>query len=130
VQLGFTVAPLALPQIRADRVRALGVSSATRWAAAPELPTIAESGLPGFEAYGWYGIAAPAGTPAPVIARLHEEIARAPQAGDVRERLAAAGLDAVGGTPQEFAGFIQAELAKWAKLVRDAKIKVDVQGSR
>ena len=107
MQLGFTVAPLALPQIRADRMRALGVSSATRW----------------------YGIAAPAGTPAPVIARLHEEIARALQAGDVRERLAAAGLDAVGGTPQEFAGYIQAELAKWAKLVRDAKIKVDVQGS-
>ena len=125
VQMGVNVAPLVVPQMRAGKVRGLAVTTAKRSGAAPELPTIAESGLPDFDAPGWYGLMAPAGTPAPVIATLHNEVIKALKLPDVLERFANLGLDPVGNSPQEFGVYIRSEVAKWAKVVKDANIKVD-----
>src|SRR5450759_1800937 len=129
VQIGINVAPLVIPQMKANKVRGLAVTTARRSAVAPELPTIAESGLPEFDAPGWYGLMAPAGTPAPIIATLHGEVVKTLKLPDVLERFAALGLDPVGNSPQEFGAYIRSELAKWAKVVKDANIKVDMQGS-
>jgi tripartite-type tricarboxylate transporter receptor subunit TctC len=112
-----------IPQIRAGRLRGLGVTSAKRSAAAPELPTLAEAGVPGYEATQWYGLLAPAGTPPQVVKRLHADMVQILNSADVRSRLANDGAEAVGDTPEQFGQFIRAELAKWAKVARDAGIK-------
>jgi tripartite-type tricarboxylate transporter receptor subunit TctC len=115
--------PQMLPLARSGRVRALGVTTAQRAAAAPDIPTIAESGLAGFESVQWYGLFAPANTPREIIERLNKEtivVLRLPQN---RERLVADGAEVVGSTPEAFAAFYQAELVKWAKVVKDAGIK-------
>jgi tripartite-type tricarboxylate transporter receptor subunit TctC len=91
----------------------------------PGLPTVTDAGLPGFVVTGWYGLLAPAGTPAPVIAKLNAELVSTLKQADVRQKLAGLGLDVETSTPQEFADFIRAEIAKYAKVVRLAKIKVD-----
>jgi len=113
----------SIPLVRAGRLRALGVTSAQRVPTAPDIPTIAESGLPGYEAVQWYGLLAPAGTPPEIIARLSKEamaILRTPEA---RERLANDGGGAVGSTPDEFARFIKTETVKWAQVAKAAGIK-------
>ncbi len=125
VQMMFAGAPAALPQVKAGRLVALGVASPRRIAAAPEVPTLAESGLPGFDVTSWYGIVAPAGTPHDSIAKLQTEIGGALTQADVRERLAALGADPIGNTPAEFATMIKAETAKWGKIVKDANIRVE-----
>ncbi len=112
-----------MPQIRAGRLRPLGITSAARSAVAPEIPTVAESGLPGFESVQWYGMLAPAKTPKEIITRLHLEVTRILQQPETRERFAGDGADPVGNTPDEFARFIQSELVKWAKVARAAGIK-------
>jgi tripartite-type tricarboxylate transporter receptor subunit TctC len=112
-----------IPQIRAGRLRGLGVSTAKRTAAAPELPTLAEAGVPGYEATQWYGVLAPAGTPPEIVKRLHAEMVQVLQLPDVKSRLAADGAEPVGDTPEQFGRFIRAEIAKWAKVARDAGIK-------
>ena len=117
----------ALPYIKAGRLRALAVTSAKRSDALPDVPTIAEagaeSGLSGYESAQWYGVLAPAGTPAEIVNRLYGEVARALRAGDVRERLAADGAEPVGSTPAEFAAFIRAEIEKWARVAKAARIR-------
>ena len=128
VQIGIIAAPLAIPQMKANRIRGLAVTTAKRSTVVPDLPTIAESGVPEFDAPGWYGLLAPAGTPAPVIATLHGEVVKAVKLPDVLERFAALALEPVGNSPQEFGDYIRGELAKWARLVKDANIKVDTQG--
>ena len=127
VQIGINVAPLVVPQMKANKVRGLAVTTAKRSAAAPDLPTIAESGLPEFDAPGWYGLMAPANTPAAIIATLHGEVVKALKLPDVLERFANLGLDPVGNSPQEFSDYVRSELAKWAKVVKDANIKADTQ---
>jgi tripartite-type tricarboxylate transporter receptor subunit TctC len=122
VPLLFLTVVSSLPQVKAGRLRGLGVSGAKRLAIAPEFPTIAESGLKGFEVSGWYGILAPAGTPAPVITRLNTEIVAILRSPELKERLAADGSEAVGSTPQEFADHLNREIAKWGKVVKAAKI--------
>jgi tripartite-type tricarboxylate transporter receptor subunit TctC len=112
-----------IPHIRSGRLRSLAVTSVKRTAAAPEVPTIAESGLPGYEAVQWYGVLAPAQTPKDIIARLHGDVARILQAADIKERLLGDGADPVASTPEEFARFIRAEIDKWARVARDAGIK-------
>ena len=112
-----------LPYAKSGRLRGLGVTSAKRAAGAPDIPTIAEAGVPGYEATQWFGVLAPAGTPREIVARLHAEIGRVLQAPDVRERLAGDGADPVGSTPDEFAAFLRSETAKWAKVVRNAGIQ-------
>ena len=121
----FTVGPAGLPQIRAGRIRGLAVSTAKRSAFAPELPTVAEAGLPGFEAFGWNGLLAPAGTPKPVIAKLHDEIVKALKLQQVEERIATFGFEPVGNTPDEFAEFIKADIAQWARVAKESGARVD-----
>jgi tripartite-type tricarboxylate transporter receptor subunit TctC len=114
--------PQLLPQVRAGRLRALGVTTAHRAAAAPDIPAIAE-GLPGFESVQWYGLFAPAHTPREIIERLNKETLAMLQTAQVRERLAADGAEIVGSTPEAFAAFYLADLAKWAKVVKAAGIQ-------
>ena len=107
-----------LPHAKAGRLRALGVTSARRAGGAPDIPTIAEAGVPGYEAVQWFGILAPAGTPRAIIDRVHREAVRVLQNPETKERLVADGADPVGSTPEQFAAFIRAETAKWAKVVK------------
>jgi len=113
----------ALPQVKAGKVKALAVTGAQRIALAPDIPTVAESGLAGYEAYGWYGIAAPARTPGAVIERLHAEVAKIARDPKMKARLAGQGLELVGNTPAQFDAFIRAEIAKWAAVLKAAGIK-------
>jgi tripartite-type tricarboxylate transporter receptor subunit TctC len=124
VQLVFSVVPSALPLIQTNKLRALGVTSAKRTSLATELPTIAES-LPGFEVIGWYGLLAPTGTPADVVARLNAAVIAALKNPELRERFVALGADPLGTTPQVFAQFIQIELSKWGKAVKDSGARVE-----
>ena len=114
-----------IPYVRDGRLRALGVTSLKRAAVAPELPTIAEAGLPGYEAVQWYGLLAPGATPREIIAKLNEAAARATQDAAVRKRFLDDGVEPVGGTPEEFAALIRSDMAKWARVVRDANIKAE-----
>jgi len=113
----------ALPHVKAGKLKALAVTGAQRTSLASEIPTVAESGLAGYEAYGWYGVAAPARTPAAVIARLHAEVARIAQNPAMKARLGAQGLELVGNSPPEFDAFIRAEIAKWSAVLKAAGIK-------
>jgi tripartite-type tricarboxylate transporter receptor subunit TctC len=115
----------ALPQVRNGRLRALGVTSAKRVAALPDIPTIAESGVPGYESVAWFGFVAPAGTPKDVIARLHKEIVSILRTPETRERFAKDGAEVVASSPEEFDAYIRAEIVKWAKVVKAAGIKAE-----
>lgn len=115
--------PQTIPYVRAGRLRALGVTTASRVAAAPEIPTIAESGLPGYESVQWFGLLAPAGTPREIIARLHKESIAILRMPENIARLAADGAEVTTSSPEEFAAFIRAENAKWAKVVKAAGIQ-------
>jgi tripartite-type tricarboxylate transporter receptor subunit TctC len=125
VQVLFAVPATSLPLIQSGKLRALGVTSARRSPLAPELPTIAESGVPGFEGAAWYGLVAPAKTPNAIVAQIHRDVVRALRAHDVQERLATLGIEPVGSAPAEFAQFIRSEIPKWAKAVRLSGARVD-----
>ena len=115
---------VALPQIRAGRVRAFGVTSAQRVSGAPEIPTIAESGVPGFDAVQWYGLLAPAGTPREVVGTLHAGIVKTLQDAAVRDRFLRDGAEPTpSASPEAFAALIRAELARWVKVVREAGLR-------
>ena len=123
VQLAFNPASVVLPHVRTNRLRALGITSVKRSPLAPEVPTVAEAGVPGYEASGWYAVLAPAGTPQPVISRLHRELINALADRDVKERFAATGVEPIGTTPGQFAAYMRDEYAKWGKVVRAAGVK-------
>jgi len=125
IDLTLTGGPPALPPVRAGQLRALGVSSLTRLSSAPDLPTIAEQGLPGFEATQWYGLVAPAGTPRPVIDRLNALSTTILQSPKIRPKLEAEGADPAPGTPEAFGAFIETERARWGALVREANVRPD-----
>ena len=125
VQLMFDNLPSALPLIKAGRLKALAVTSKTRAAVLPDVPTVAESGLPGFEASSWFGLLASAGTPQPVIAKVNAEIAKWLATPEAREKLTTQGANVAGGTPEDFARHIAAETAKWQKVVKDSGAKID-----
>ena len=126
MDLMFDNLPSALPQIRAGKLKALAVTTATRSAAVPELPTIAEAGpLKGFEASSWFGLLAPAGTPADIVSRIQQETTRALQSAALKERLLSQGAIPGGQTPAEFTKFIAAETTKWAQVVKASGAKVD-----
>lgn len=114
------------PHIKTKRLRALAVASDKRTPVAPEIPTMTEAGGPaGYELISWYGMSAPGGTPAEIITRLHAEVVKAMANNDLRERMIASGVTPVGSTPAEFAATINADLAKWAKVARAAKVRVE-----
>ena len=118
LQLMFATTSTSLQHIRAGKLRALAVTTAKRAALVPELPTMIESGLPGFEVNNWYGLVAPAKTPPEVIAVLNRQVRAALEAPDVKEAMLKQGLDPAGGTPEEFGAYIRSELAKWSKVIR------------
>ena len=118
LQLMFATTSTSLQHIRAGKLRALAVTTAKRSALVPELPTMIESGLPGFEVNNWYGLVAPAKTPPEVIAVLNRQVRAALEAPDVKESMLKQGLDPAGGTPEEFGAYIKSELAKWSKVIR------------
>lgn len=124
-QVIFPTMQSALPHVRSGRLRALAVSTAERSPATPDLPTIAESGLPGYEAIGWYGMLAPAGTPQSAIERMHAEVVKILTSPELKKQLAIEGAVAVGNRPAEFDKFIREEIAKWSKLVRELKIRIE-----
>jgi tripartite-type tricarboxylate transporter receptor subunit TctC len=125
VQLMFDNLPSSLAQIRAGKLRAVAVTSAQRAPALPNVPTIAESGLPGFEASSWFGILAPAGTPPAIVARINADVNQWLATADAKDKLLAQGAVAAGGTPGDFAAHIRAETEKWAKVVKISGAKVD-----
>src|SRR6187551_4065452 len=125
VQMMFDNLPPSLPQIKAGKLRALAVTSSTRAPALPDVPTVAEAGLPGFEASSWFGVLAPAGTPPAIVAKLNAEIAKWLTTPEAKEKLANVGANIASGTPEDFARHIQAETAKWAKVVKESGAKVD-----
>jgi len=124
-QLMFATSLSVIQHIKANRVRALGVTTAKRSRLLPDLPTIAEAGVPGFEASTWHGVLVPAGTPSAIVERLNSEINRMLQLADVRERLAAMGAEVVGGSAKEFADHIQREIPKWAKVVKAIGVQLE-----
>ena len=125
VQMYFSTVPAALPQVKAGKLRALAVTSSKRVPELPDMPTASDSGLPGFEVVGWFGLFAPAGTPKPVIIRLNGEIAKILYIPETRERLSGHGLIPGGGTPEELGAFLKAEIAKWGKVIKEAGIRVE-----
>lgn len=124
VQIMFATLPAAMPHVKSGKVRPVAVTTVKRSQAMPELPTIAESGIKGYEAATWYGLLAPARTPKAVIDRLHGDTVKI-LAGPARQRLEAQGFEPDGGTPAAFAAYIKAEIAKWAKVIRDAGIPAE-----
>jgi tripartite-type tricarboxylate transporter receptor subunit TctC len=126
-QISFMIEPIptALPHIKSGRVRALAVSTPRRSAAMPELPTIAESGYPGYDLTIWFGLLAPARTAPEVIGRINADMVKILADGDMRERLSAQGAEPVGGTPEAFAAHIRSEVARWGEVVKASGAKVD-----
>jgi tripartite-type tricarboxylate transporter receptor subunit TctC len=126
VQLLFGSVSTSLPHVKAGRLKALGVTSARRSEAAPEVPTLAESGLPGFEVVQWFGVTAPAATPAAIVKRLNAETVRALAAADFREGLIRQGLDpAAANSPQQFGTYMRDEIARWARFFKEAGLKLE-----
>jgi tripartite-type tricarboxylate transporter receptor subunit TctC len=125
VQLMFDNLPSSLGQIKAGKLRPIAVTSAQRAPALPDIPTIAESGLPGFEATSWFGVLAPAGTPPDIVKRLNGEIDKWLQSPEAKDKLLAQGAVAAGGSPEDFAGYIRSETDKWAKVIKASGAKVD-----
>lgn len=125
VQLMFASLPGAIDQIRAGRIRAIAVTSAKRSAAAPDIPTVAESGVPGYDAPSWWGFLAPAGTPNAIITRLNADTLKALRARDVHELLIRQGMDPAGSKPAEFDAYLRADIAKWTRVVQEVGINAN-----
>jgi tripartite-type tricarboxylate transporter receptor subunit TctC len=125
VPMMFDNMPSALPHVKGGKLRALGVSTSKRSATAPDVPTVAESGLPGFDVTVWFAVLAPAATPRDIVTRLNRVLVKALQGADVREKLASQGAEPIGNTPEQFTAQMKADLAKWAKVVKAANIKLD-----
>jgi tripartite-type tricarboxylate transporter receptor subunit TctC len=117
--------PPALPHVKNGRLKALGVSTPKRSAAVPELPTIAESGLPGYSATAWYGVLAPAGTPREIIMKINAEIVKGLRTEEMKKRIASDGGEVIGSTPEEFTAVMKTDIAKWAKVVQASGAQVD-----
>jgi tripartite-type tricarboxylate transporter receptor subunit TctC len=125
VDLMFDNLPSSLQQIKAGKLRAIAVTSSKRAPALPDIPTIAESGLPGYEAGSWFGMHAPAGTPKDIIQKIYGVVSKSLHTPEMMERLASQGAEPVGDTPEHFTEFVRSEIAKWAKVVKASGARVD-----
>ncbi|HEX2824773.1 MAG TPA: tripartite tricarboxylate transporter substrate binding protein [Burkholderiales bacterium] len=125
VDLSYENSLVVTPHVRAGKVKALAVTGLKRSQLLPELPTIAESGLPGYNASGWYGLFVPAQTPRAIVTRLNQEAVKALRMPDVVKTLSSQGAEPIGNSPEEFSAFVKSEIDKWAKLVKVAKLKID-----
>jgi tripartite-type tricarboxylate transporter receptor subunit TctC len=125
IEVYFGAMVSVLPHVRSGRLRPIGVTSMKRASVAPEIPTLDEQGLKGFETGSWFGIAVPAGTPQDIVVRLHGEATRIIRLPEVRDRIAAEGAEFVGDTPEQYTAFVKAEIAKWGKVVKLSGAKVD-----
>jgi tripartite-type tricarboxylate transporter receptor subunit TctC len=123
IQLAFGPSVAVIPQVQAGKLRALAIGDLKGSAVLPEVPTVAEAGVPGYQATGWFGLAAPAATPRPIVELLHAEVAAIVQSAAFRERLAQLGADPVGSTPEQFGEFIEDEISKWTRIASQAGIK-------
>jgi tripartite-type tricarboxylate transporter receptor subunit TctC len=121
----FNVITGTLPHARSGKLRALAVSSAKRAEVAPEIPTVAESGVPGFEVLAWYNMFAPARTPRPIVDRVNGEINRMLREPDVRERLRGLGVSPLTGTPEDLGNLLKSEITRYAKLIKEAGVKIE-----
>ena len=125
VQLLFGSISTAVPLVRTGKLRALALTSSKRSSAVPDVPTIAESGFPGYEAVQWFGMAVPAGTPRPLIDKLRQEVVRILPLDDVKSAMARQGFEGVGSTPEEFGAYIKAELVKWSKIFKEIGLQIE-----
>ena len=125
ISLAMDNIPVYLPQAKAGKIRALAVSSSQRTPAAPDIPTVAEAGVPGFEAQSWFGLFAPANTPKAIVAKLSGETVRILKLPDVHERISSLGAQLVGSTPEQYVAFIKSETTKWAHVIRTAGVKLE-----
>jgi tripartite-type tricarboxylate transporter receptor subunit TctC len=125
VSMALANTPVSLPQVKAGKVRALAITSAKRSAIAPDIPTVAESGVRGYEAGTWYGFLAPAGTSRDIVSRLNRETVRIVQLPEIRDKLAGLGAEPMTATPEQTGAFIRSEIARWAKVVKAAGIRLD-----
>ena len=125
VELTFVGAPASMPHIRSGRLKVLAVTSASRSSALPDVPTVAELGYPGYEVGAWYGVLAPARTPAAIVNQLSAELARTVAQPDIREKLIALGIEPVGSTPEQFAQHLRTEIARWGPIIHKAGVKTD-----
>jgi tripartite-type tricarboxylate transporter receptor subunit TctC len=124
-QLSFLGVVAVVPHVKSGKMRALALTAAKRSAVLPDLPTIAEAGVAGYEFASWYGVLAPAGTPAPRVAKLHDILVKSLRSPDLAGRMATEGADIIAGSPQQFAAYLRTELAKWAKVVKDSGLRVE-----
>ena len=125
VQLAIESPPPIVPQVKAGKLRALGAARPDRSPLLPDVPTVKEAGLPGFEVGSWYGFHAPAGTPKPIVDKLHAEMVRAMNTQELRDRFAAVGTETIANSPAQFSAFINAELKKWGKVISAAGVKAE-----
>ena len=125
VKLGFPGTPIVIPHVKAGRLKALAVTTAQRSAQMPDVPTVAEAGVPGFESLSWVGLIAPTGTPPEIIAKLHDEIAKLLRLPDVQQLLASSGMEATPTTPEEFGAYLKSEYDKWGRVVRESGATVN-----
>jgi tripartite-type tricarboxylate transporter receptor subunit TctC len=121
----FDNTPNVLPHVRAGKLKALAVSSKTRSALAPEVPSVDEAGVPGYDVTVWFGVLTVAGTPADVVQRLNSEMVKILTSTEVKERFGKMGVEVVAGTPEHFSRYLKAEVERWARVVKDAGIKAD-----
>jgi len=124
IQVLFADVGLAVPFIKDGKMRALAITSSNRSPLLPEVPTVTEAGVPGYDARTWYGLFAPAGTPQAIVDRLAAATNKALESNDLRAKLATQGLEAAGGTPAQFASFMRSESSKWERVIREANIKI------
>lgn len=119
VQMMITGVVALMPHVKAGKLRGLAVTSSKRVAALPDLPTVAESGVPKFDVSSWFGVFLPAGTPKPIVTKMNQEIRKIVEIPDVKQKLISQGADPETNTPEEFAKYVKSEMAKWGKVVRD-----------
>jgi tripartite-type tricarboxylate transporter receptor subunit TctC len=125
VAILFAISSTVLPHVKSGRIRAIAIATPARMPYLPEVPTIAESGLPGYEAVTWFGFTAPSGTSRDIIGKLNTDILKVLNAPEVRQQFAAQGIDATGSTPEQFAAYIRAEIAKWARAIKMSGARAD-----